>query len=225
MEKETPAFIGSVPVHGTPVPCAYIYRQIGTGKEYVGSTVDGYSRFVKHTAALARGEHPNRNFQAAYDESPVFEVEMIQVPPNRSHEEQVSVVRQMEQTLIDQRQGSTLLLNISKDTRSFAKGLRFSEESRAKISKAMKERVVSQETRQRRSATMTGISHTEERKANISISKTKRAVQVADKVYRNVAEAAKELGFANKGSVRFRCLSPSYPDFTFIDQVGNAPSL
>jgi hypothetical protein len=42
-------------------------------------------------------------------------------------------------------------------------------------------------------------------------------------------EAAVSLGFNAKNSVRFRCLSKSYPDYCFVDkdeyQLGNAPSL
>ena len=45
----------------------YFYKQFGTGKTYIGSTIDSYGRHVSHTSSLKRGAHVNRKFQRAFN--------------------------------------------------------------------------------------------------------------------------------------------------------------
>lgn len=229
MEREI-LFVGHVPPHGSKEAGVYLYKQVSTGKTYIGSTIDAYGRYVSHSSSLKRGSHVNRKFQQAFDRDPFFQIHFcklheVDLPTN----ERIRRVREMEQSALDGFEDKSNLLNLATDAFACGTNQSPSLETREKIRQSMLGREVSEETRQRRSATMKGARHTDERKMNISNSRTQQAVSVDGVVYRNIVEATVRLGFANKNSVRFRCLSTNYPNYQFVDktlyQLGNSPSL
>lgn len=160
-------FLGCVSPPNSKVPCIYRYTQIDTGKTYIGSTVNNYGRFIAHTSALARGDHPNKKFQEAYNESPYFEIELIRVPAHRKDEDTIKVIREYEQLLIDDFKDKSKLLNIATDTTATQRGYVPSQETRDKLSKAMTGRFVSEETRRKHALDATGKKFSEETKAKI----------------------------------------------------------
>lgn len=167
VEHEKPYFLGYVSPPGSKVPCIYRFTQIGTDKTYIGSTVNNYGRFITHTSALARGEHFNKKFQEAYNESPYFEIEFIRVPEHRKGEDTIKVIREYEQLLIDEFKDKSKLLNIATDTLATQRGYVPSQETRDKISRSLMGRPVSEETRRKHALDATGRKMSEEAKAKI----------------------------------------------------------
>lgn len=219
-------FVGYVPPFGEKVPGVYQYTHLETGKVYIGSTVNGYGRFIQHTSALERGDHPNRKFQKAFDQSPLFEVEFSRLPDSAAGDDPLLTVRKMEQKLIDKMDRSKLL-NLATDVFSSGLGRSPSAETREKIAKAMTGRYVSEETRRKRAISQTGFRHTEEMKRQLSEMKAdvSRPVMICGTVYSTAKDAAKALGFKSKHTVRNRCNSDRYPDHIYVDNLGQSPTL
>lgn len=220
-------FRGYVPQPGSKEPGVYQYRQPETGRVYIGSTVNEYGRFIQHTTALVRGDHPNKRFQQAYDELPSFEVEFSPLPADQRNGDVLRTVRDWEQRLIDEFPDKTKLLNIAKDVYARGRGMSPTPETRAKLSQALTGRVVSEETKRRQSEALKGQAMSPERREKISAAMSKKPVHVGEKIYKSAAEAARMLGFSSKNSINFRCRSESYPDYGFVEpnQLGHAPSM
>jgi group I intron endonuclease len=125
----------------------YLLQNPHTLKTYVGRTERGSRRIAEHFSALKHGRHINRKLQRAYDEDPRFEVATVHVS---TRAEAIN----LEQSIIDRYWGSPLFLNLSADAEAGA--YEFSEETRAKISAALRTRVVGPETRARMSLARTG---------------------------------------------------------------------
>lgn len=123
-----------------PVPGVYAAIDLGTGKVYVGSSVDVPTRVSRHRHQLRYGVHPNAALQAAWDRcggrSLLFKV------LERCGE---SEVKTREQYWMD-----TLLSyapGFGYNACPFADGSGHSEETRRKMSAAMTGRRASPETR------------------------------------------------------------------------------
>lgn len=221
-----PTFIGYVPPPGSKEAGVYIYTQLDTGKTYIGSTVNGYGRFIQHTSALARNGHCNHKLQKAFNESPYFQVEFVKLSEPCKEEDKLLAVRNIEQAMIDRFEPKSNLLNIAKDVFAVGTAISPSAETRAKLSVAMKGRHVSQETRQRVAQALQGRKHTEERRQAISDAKPGRAVSIKGVVYKNAEEAAPHIGLGSRAAVRVRLNSKNFPDHFYIDTMeGNSPSL
>lgn len=249
MDRTDCTFGGFIPPHGTKIPGVYFYVQEGTGRTYIGSTVNAYGRFVQHTSALKRGIHPNVNFQRAFDEHPHFDVHFArlhdELPPN----ETIHRVRVMEQTAIDGFDKPEMLLNIASDTFACGANRSPSVETRDKISKSLTGRVVSETTRQRQSESLLGHVCSDDTREKIrrsrftpdnitsSIANLNKAitancqrVSVGDRTYGSLKEAAEAHGLAAT-SVKKRILSsnPNFADWQFVGnnptQLGNSPSI
>lgn len=106
----------------------YAIVNLENGKRYVGSAVNLARRWREHTRQLQRGVHPNRYLQSAwlkYGEcSFEFSVVMECSPERLIEEEQGAMDRMAPEYNLSPTAGSTL-------------GFRFSEESRAKLSRSM----------------------------------------------------------------------------------------
>lgn len=243
--REERCYVGSVPPPNSKIPCVYMYRQIDTGKTYIGSTVNGYGRFIQHTSALSANRHGNKKFQKAFNESPFFEVHFVAVPPDKRHEPPLKVVREMEQTLLDSFPDKQKLLNIATDVYSCGGGVSPSQETRNKISAAMKGRFVSVETRQRRSATLMGHAVSDETKEKIrqaklgkqqspehaaksrkSASSRWKPVEVDGTLFIHTKAAALTHAVAQTTAVkRINSKNPAFQGWKYSNQVGNSPSL
>lgn len=210
-----PAFVGYLPRFGEKEAGVYFMEHLDSGKLYVGSTVNLYGRLVKHTSALKRGEHVNKKLQNAFNESPHFEIRFARLPTDVGDKDVQQAVREQEQVVLNNHRNNPKLLNIATDAFACGAGVNASEETRAKISAAMKGRYVSPETRQRRSESLKGHICSEETKEKIrqakvgikqspeQVEKSKaaamlraRPVQVGDVIYPTVKDAAEAHGIA-----------------------------
>lgn len=218
VKNDSLSIIGYQTTHERIEAGVYVLTHIPTMKLYVGSTVDLHQRMIQHTHGFRHGKHPNRNLQAACEESPRFNLSFRPAPPNLSKVELLDLIRGWEGDLLKQHRNSELLMNIALDPNCPGMGISPSPEVREKISKSSLGRFVSEITRQKRSEALIGTQLSEVRRSNISEGRTKQRVAVNGVIYKNSTEAAQRLGFKNKGSVRFRCLSDHHPDFQFIDK-------
>lgn len=167
---EEPLFVGHIPARKADAQAGvYLYKQVGTGKIYVGSTVNSYGRHICHTSALKRGSHVNRKFQKAFDENPHFEVHFSELrdADHMTSDEKIRAVRTMEQAALDGYEDKSKLLNLSTDAFATGANRSVSEETREKIRQSMIGRYVSEETRRKRSQTLMGHKCTDETRQKI----------------------------------------------------------
>lgn len=182
-----------------------------TGQVYVGSTTDIHRRMIQHSHGFRHGTHSNANLREAVSSG--GDVILDFTPVDGSLEE----IRSAEEDAIKHHLEAGNLLNVSLKPDCPMYGARHSDESKQKIAEANKGKVVSEETKIRRSQSMVGVKHTEMRRRNVSDAKTKYSIEVDGVVYKNAEEAAKALGLKSKGAVRNRCLSPNYPNYSRLD--------
>lgn len=111
------------------ISCVYEIRNTVTGKHYVGSAVNFKNRKREHLTSLSKGSHHNRFLQRAFDKygegSFVFSVlELVDDKSKLIEREQFWMDSTSPQYNIAQVAGSTL-------------GVRFSDEAKANVSRAV----------------------------------------------------------------------------------------
>lgn len=211
---EEPLFVGYMSPNNQEEAGVYLYKQIGTGKVYIGSTVNLRGRHCQHTSYLRNGKHVNRKFQKAFNESPFFELHFckLQDTEGKSRNRLIEEVREMEQKFIDGSDRSQLL-NLSTDTFATGANREVSLETREKLRKAMLGRPVSEETRRRHSEawktrkvspeTCEKIRNVHTRPEMVAISRknlkkanelNKRSVTIENRTYESLKEASDVLG-------------------------------
>ena len=176
----------------------YAIRQLSTGKMYVGSTHRNfYDRFCSHRSALRRGKHSSILLQRAWDKhgESDFTFEVLEVADRDLHELELSYIKKLSSD--DPKRG----FNLSTETSCARLGHRQSEESKRKISAALRGTVRSPETRRRMSEAKRGCSNpmfgskqTEEA-VERRVAKLRRPVVRCDGIrYSSVSEAARHIG-------------------------------
>jgi group I intron endonuclease len=141
----------------------YQILNTATGKSYVGSSVCIARRFSKHKALLRSGKHVNAKLQASWNK----------------HGESVFVFSALEycdEGMLDAREQAWMQkLNAVKQGYNINpvagsnRGYKHTEESKLLISKAVSGREVSEATRNKRAALMTGTSVPQEVRERISL--------------------------------------------------------
>lgn len=241
--KET--YIGYVPPASTKEPGVYFYKQLDTGKTYIGSTVDAYGRFIQHSSSLTRNDHSNHKFQKAFNESPYFEIDFCRIPDHLKNEDPLLTVRKMEQQFIDDFEPKSKLLNIAKDVFANGTAISPSAETRAKISASSMGRIVTQETRDRQSASLKGRIISQEARDKVSLAlkgrkqdEARRAlskkagmtratpVKVGDTIYESLKAAGDAFDIDSK-SVKKRIKSKNFNEWSYSENntLGSGPSL
>lgn len=199
---------------------AYLLKHIGTGKLYVGSHSNLYSRPYQHNHLLKNKTHWNKELQEAYDESPEFSKFII---VTETREEAYDI----EQAILDKYHGTGVLFNIAKDSKIPMAGLEVSDETRSKLSEATKGRPKSDEHRMKISLAAMGHKHSPETIAKLVAAAKARGIRpeltllAAEKcsvkveadgvIYPSKKAAAKAFNLA-ESSVTKRILSKN-PDF------------
>ena len=143
-------------------PGVYILQNNQTLETYVGSTGNLKERLYTHRSALLNGKHANTKLQEAFSKDPDnwdFAKILIAEPDN-TPEENRAIALELEQELITEFRQSPLLLNI----RSSVYGVADSEE----IARRNKERVWTDESKQKLRESATGRKASEETKQKIS---------------------------------------------------------
>jgi group I intron endonuclease len=149
---------------GAPMRCIYKIINVVNNKFYVGSAVNYQRRKARHLWRLRRGDHANKHLQAAwnqYGESAFVFAVVEQVVPEAD-------LLATENVWLKEHVGKDYCYNIATDatapTRGFfadknpmwGKTFKHTEEAKARISKASKDRVQPEEEKLKRRATMRG---------------------------------------------------------------------
>lgn len=140
-------------IPNNPTECAVYAIECADGRVYVGGSVGVSARLRLHRSNLNRGKHNNRLLQAAWSEMGedafTFSVLGVVTPDN---------LLSAEQRHMDAISQSRAMFNLSPTAGSLS-GLKFSEESRARVSAANKRRVVTSATKAKLSACKSGERH------------------------------------------------------------------
>lgn len=129
----------------------YLLTHIETGKIYVGSTGDLYERIHQHACSLLGKRHKNRNLQECFNSSKSFSLTFIETKWN-----DVGARFDIEQQWIDKLLPTGKLLNICLNSRMPWLGLKRPPSVSIAVSKANRERIFSQETREKMSNSRRG---------------------------------------------------------------------
>lgn len=103
----------------------YVLFHTASGKYYVGSCRDLYSRIITHRHFLKHGKHPNSRFQKVFDEHECKNMSLCYVPMNDRRE-----AFALEQLFLDMFGDSDMLLNISTDATNSLQSVNHTEEER-----------------------------------------------------------------------------------------------
>ena len=142
--------------------CIYSIINLKTNKFYIGSSFNVNNRKAEHFSRLKKGNHPNKHLQNSfniYGEN-AFEFCILEIMSDISDYE----LRLKEQNYI----------NIFKPQYNFRlvtksnKGLKHSEETKAKMSKSQTGRIHSELTKEKMSKSHTGKKHSETTKLKMS---------------------------------------------------------
>jgi group I intron endonuclease len=116
----------------------YVIRCNPTGVEYYGGSVNIRHRWFTHRSHLRGNCHNNRYLQRAWNKygEVAFDFEII----STCWPEQVLELEQATLDFVFERMGQERLFNVCRNATSFRKGLKCSEEQKAKISATMKGR-------------------------------------------------------------------------------------
>lgn len=141
--------------HGKAHYCgAYLLKHMKTGRLYVGSHANLYSRPYQHSYLLRHQKHWNKELQAAYNDDPNLDQFII---VTNTREEGY----QCEQAILDKYHGTGVLFNVAKDAKLAMTGLEVSDETRLKLSQAGKGRPHTEEHRMRISEANMGHRHSD----------------------------------------------------------------
>ena len=189
-----------------------------SGRFYVGSSVDCARRMTQHIGQLRRGEHPVKELQALYNQSPKFTFSHTRygTPTQEGIE---STIKTEEQLLLDQNAASDQLLNKASDSINSYQGLTHSDEARTKMAEAARGREkseeerakisesnrnrdpISDETRERMSSAKRGI-------ISPGVVERLQPVSIDGVVYESMSEAARQLNLKH-ACVQYRLSSES----------------
>lgn len=180
----------------------YVIRNKQNGKLYVGSSKNIRSRVNSHYSALRRGAHCNRHLQGAWNESDEqsFIDEILEECPE-------SELLQREQYWITKLDvtNPSIGYNLSSDTTAPTRGLIFSAETRAKISKANKGKKRTPEFSLKMSAIHKGHVPTDTARKNMSVANKKRGTAHIEHMARlNSVRQKKDYVFINPDGVVYQ---------------------
>lgn len=181
-----------------------IYRiSIGPRTFYWGQAQDLRARAGSHLSALRRGDHGNQQLQRSFDKhgeaAYVFEVSLLCPEDDLDMQEQFA---------LDIWHGTPGCANVAKVAEASARGLRRSEETRAKISAAKMGSKHSDEARANMSAAKKGVPRTPEAAASIrngrrALHPNIRVVHTdgREEVWPSQLSLATSLGHKNHGAI------------------------
>lgn len=144
------------------VPGVYIVEIPGSPYIYIGSTGNLNQRKRQHRSELNRGIHSNQKLQLLY--SPKNGVDFKVAQRTQTREAALA----LEQELLDQHKNNPFCLNIATNARVPAAGMIRSDETRAKISQALKGRRPTEESKEKMRQAQIGRTHSKETKQRMS---------------------------------------------------------
>lgn len=214
-------------------PGAYVLKNEDDQIIYAGSTCNLRMRRNDYNSSLGRSQCWNDNLQVAADNSSIVTMDVI---PTETKEEALNI----EQNIVNEMHGNGILSNKAKDVRSphkdvplssehkeklrqtnlgnqYSKGRKLSQDHREALIKAITNREVSEETKEKMAIAATGNQRaagfvwTDQMK--ISSSETKgTAITIDGTDYRSYNHAAGELGLSPQ-TVLNRCKSDKFKNW------------
>ena len=187
-------------------PGAYVVTHTPTGQEYVGSAKNLSGRESEHRSMLKHNKHSCPPMQELYNSDPNIENYQFRCLPTETREEAFDI----EQKWIDERKDSGRLLNVGTNTRSWRKGVPFTDEQKELLRKARTGFKTSEEVRAASAAHLA-------KYRNGSTNGAAKEVEVNGVTYGTIREAAAANGM-NEDSMRWRLKSDRYPNAKFKDK-------
>lgn len=179
-----------------------VYRitNMVNGKFYVGSAADVKARWRAHRWALNAGRHSNSKLQRAWDKygADAFVFSVLETVPD------VARLLQREQEWLDIFECVLVGYNIALVAGSPTRGLKASEETKAKMSAAMKGRPgvsPSAETRDKLSAKLKGRKLSDETRAKMSASRMGRKFSEESKAKMSASAKGKTKSEAHRAAL------------------------
>jgi len=182
---------------------AGVYRIscIPTGKVYVGSARSIRRRWRRHVALLTTGAHHNRHLQRAWNKygETAFRFDVVELVP-------VGLLLDVEQRHIDEHPDA---FNIRREAGS-NRGVKWSEETKAKMSAAAKGRTASAEAKANMSAAgkrrmadpLARAKASAINKGRLVTAETRALIGARHKGMKHTAETKAAIGSKNRGRVR-----------------------
>jgi group I intron endonuclease len=188
----------------------YLIRHMETQQFYIGSSENVYKRIVVHKNHFTNKEHRNINFKNLINVSKLSDFEfVILFTPDRE------TAYRLEQHLLNKHKDNSKLMNIALDVKSPMLGMTASEETKTKMSLALKGLTRSDEVKDKISAL---------RKVNIAtinqfrkvLEAKRRRIMVHGKEYISLTQAGQLSGIA-ESTLRRKIRMHSDPEVYFLD--------
>lgn len=196
----------------TPVSGIYVILNTKNGKVYIGQTKDFLTRKHHHTYQLTSNCHSNKHLQAAWNKygEKSFKFKILEYCS-------LELLDEREQHHLTIYLQKDMCYNIAKDVRSPNRGQVVSDETKRKMSIAMKGKQVSSETRRKISQTLTGrpgikgVKHTPESIQKMkdyhknkppASEETRRKISESNKGRVVSEETRRKIGESNSGKIR-----------------------
>lgn len=182
----------------------YKIRNVVNGKFYVGSTIDPRVRFQCHRRQLRKGTHHCQPLQHAWNKygEDCFKFEVVE--PVQSRDD----LHAVENRWLEEHHGQPHCYNVSKCADAPTRGMKFSDETKAKISRALKgnqcakghkrppEECEAIRLRSLGKKNFLGRTHTDEAKAKVSAAQKGKRHRLG---HTNSPEHRRRISEANKG--------------------------
>ena len=171
------------------------YRiDLGGGWFYVGSATDLNRRRSSHENELRRGVHCNHIMQRVFDKHGGFEFTVLGRYPTGQ-------IIEREQLLLDEHCGDPKCANLAVVAGSPMAGRKASDETRAKVSAALRGRKVSTETRAKISSSTTGREVSEVTRTKLSASLKGRIISTETRAKISAAKTGRKASAAHCAAI------------------------
>lgn len=208
---------------------AYIIKHVSTGKLYIGSTKNLYSRLNQHKNELTKNVHYNKLLQDAFNTNNSINFEIF-ITDKREE------AYDIEQELLNKFKDSGLLFNVANDVKASFRGRKHTIEFKNKVSVLHRNKIVSEDTRKkmsvratgrkfsqdsvekRRSITLKRMSDPVTKSNQIDINPKRESVSINGIIYKSKRQAAlKNNTSHNMVTARIKSTNPIYKDWISIE--------
>lgn len=198
--------------NGSNVPVAYILTHSQSGRMYIGSTGNAYSRAAFHRSTLDDGTHPVKELQSDYDDSADIRIHYWVTDSKQE-------ALEIEQQLVDHFWETGLLYNTGRNVSKPRLGATITDDHKEAISLTHKNKSVSVETRAKMAEAQLYRWKSDDRRQQMreKMKHRERAVSIDGAVFVSLAAASRATG-TNEATLRSRLLSKSlkYADWKYL---------
>lgn len=170
---------------------AYVLTHESSGLFYVGSSKNITNRIYQHKTLLNNGNHRSKELQEVFDNDPGLTVKRIET---ENREEAFD----LEQKLLDENRNNPKMVNIAIDARLSSKGLKHSEEHKAKISVANVGRKHTEEAKEKISIAHKNVCKDIQRETFIALNKSRAGIPLSDERKAVISQQHKGVPFSEE---------------------------